>query len=207
MTDNSFIKLDMGQGNEIIDGPHNDFVFYEYANGPGILLDHVAIAVAADDGTGNPGPFKTVFVWGDDDPSNNGSLLPGFKRERSEEPIAATKLINGTGIAIDIGHGDGRAYRFIRLTTYPETAAPGRDKGVEVDAVERIFAPQPPPDAERPGATPSPIPTTGGEASTTPTALPVGDVVPVPTATPTGSAMPSPAAGDAAPSPTATALP
>lgn len=182
MQKDAALILDMGAGNELSDGEGGDLIFYEYGNGPGILLDRVAIAVAADDGMGNPGPFITVFVWGDGDRTNNGSLPPGFAEEREEEPIAANLLINGTGIGIDIGHNDGRLYRFVRLTTYPETWAPGRHKAVEVDAIERAriampqyggdYLPVPatttPTAATEPTASPSATPTRTTEVSPTP---------------------------------------
>ena len=175
MQASSVLVLDMGVGAEISDGEGGDFYFYEYKNGPGILLDQMAIAVAPDDGTGRPGPFTTVFVWGDGDPTNNGSLPSIFTEERVEERIAATLLHNGTGIGVDIGRGDGVAYRFVRLTTYPEDAAPGRGKGVEVDAVERSSFRMP---SFEPTSTPVPP-----AAETLLTAKPLGSPSPTPTST------------------------
>jgi hypothetical protein len=196
---NSELVLDMGFGNDIVDAEGGDFYFYEFPNGPGIYLDQTEIAVAPDDGSGQPGSFTVVFVWGDDDQSNNGTVLPKYLPELPNRPIQASDLYNGTGIGIDIGRGDGVRYRFIRFRTYPPSATPSENEVVQVDAVERVsfnmtptptLSPMPTPSlTSEPTYTPTPTDTT------TPTATPTSTMEPQPTetSTPTDTPVPSPA--------------
>jgi hypothetical protein len=135
---NSELILDMGEGNEIIDAEGTDLYYFEYPNGPGIYLDFTEVAVAVDNGHGQPGNFTVIFVWGDENSTNNGTVPPKYLPEISERPIVAADLYNGTGIGIDIGQNDGTHYRFVRARTYPTDAAPGEGLGAEVDAIERI---------------------------------------------------------------------
>jgi len=134
---NSEVILDMGVGSEIVDAEGSDFYFYESPEGPGIYLDHTEVAVAPDDGGGQPGNFTVVFVWGDDNPSNNGTISPKYLPEVPNRPILASDLHKGTGVSIDIGRGDGAHYRFIRVGTYPSSAVPNAGERAQVDAIER----------------------------------------------------------------------
>jgi hypothetical protein len=135
---NSELVLDMNAGNEIVDDTGIDFYFYEWPNGPGIYLDRTEIAVASDGGSGQPEDFVIVFVWGDGDSSNNGTVLPKYLPEIPNRWIPASDLRNGSGIGIDIEQDDGRRYRFVRIRTYPPSATPHSDKRAQVDAIERV---------------------------------------------------------------------
>ncbi len=146
----SFLILDMGPGNEIIDQQGIDFYYYERYYEPGILLDRVEVAVAQDDGSGTPAPFAVVFIWGDDNPENNGILPLAYVPEDPNKPINSSDLHDITGIGINIGNDDGVAYRFVRFQTYPIIAVPADDELVEVDAVEGIHP--------LPSSTPTPTP-------------------------------------------------
>jgi HEAT repeat protein len=109
----SVLILDMGQDNLIIAGPGTDLYYYERPNGPGIYLDAVQVSVAQDNGSGDPDSFTTVFVWGDDDPTNNGTIPPEYLENGEEtpnEPIESEDLYNGHGIGINIGGSDGTSY-------------------------------------------------------------------------------------------------
>jgi hypothetical protein len=134
---NSELVLDMGARNEIVDQNGSDFYFYEFPNEPGIHLDHIEIAVAPDDGSGQPGDYTIVFVWGDDNPSNNGTILPKYLPEIPNRRILASDLYMGTGIGIDIGRNDGLLYRFIRIRTYPASTVPSDGERAQVDAIQR----------------------------------------------------------------------
>ncbi len=141
---NSVLTLDMGQDTPIVTGPGVDFYYYERPYDPGIWLDAMQISVAQDDGSGSPDPnsFEVVFVWGDDDPTNNGSIPPGYFEDGEEEPnipIESAALYNETAIGIDIGGDERTAYRYVRIQTYPPDA-PASDPELltEVDAVERV---------------------------------------------------------------------
>ncbi len=149
----SFLILDMGAGNEIIDGPGIDFYYYERPNGPGILLDWVEVAVAQEDESEIAESFVLVFIWGDENPENNGVIPPDYLPEEPNRPINSSDLQNGTGIGIDIGNDDETAYRFVRFKTHPNDATPETDELVEVDAVERVYPSHPP------TSTPTPFPT------------------------------------------------
>ncbi|NTV62080.1 MAG: hypothetical protein HGA65_00895 [Oscillochloris sp.] len=131
----SELILDMGSNNPIIDGEGGDLYVYERPSGEGILLDLMTISVAPDNGAGQPGEFTTIFVWGDDDPSNNGTIPPWYE-ENAEERITGIDLHDQTGIGLDIGKGDGLSYRFIRIQSYPAAHTPGRGLGAEIDAIE-----------------------------------------------------------------------
>ena len=135
--------LDMGVDNQIVDEFGIDFYYYERSFGsgifgPGILIDKVVVAVAQDDGLGNPGPFSVLFVWGDDNPNNNGTIPASYLPEIPNRLIHRTDLHNGTGIGIDIGNDDRQAYRFIRFQTFPTFSLPTINERAEVDAVESV---------------------------------------------------------------------
>jgi hypothetical protein len=215
---NSELVLDMGVRSEIVDDEGGDFYFYEFPNGPGIYLDHTEVAVAPDDGSGQPGNFTVVFVWGDDDPSNNGAILPKYLPEIPNRAIWASDLHKGTGIGIDIGPDDGTYYRFIRIRTYPPSATPSSGKRAQVDAIERasfdmittltpILTPTltPSPTVE-PIYTPTPTstatPTSTTEPHPTETSTPTDTPIP-----PTATVMPVPPTETPAPEFTPTATP
>jgi hypothetical protein len=171
---NSELVLDMGVGSEIVDDEGGDFYFYECPNGPGIYLDHTEVAVAPDDGSGQPGDFTVVFVWGDDNPSNNGTILPKYMPEVPNQAILASDLHKSTGIGIDIGRNDGARCRFVRFRTYPPSARPDENEFVQVDAVERASFDMLP--------TPTPEPTE--EPTEEPTLIPIETATPTPSPTP-----------------------
>ena len=193
---NSELVLDMGVGSEIVDDEGGDFYFYEWPNGPGIYLDNTEVAVAPDDGSGQPGNFTVVFVWGDDDPSNNGTVLHKYLPEVPNRPIQASDLHKGTGIGVDIGRNDGARYRFVRFRTYPPSATPGEKEFVQVDAVERASFDMTP----TPTLTPMPTPSLTSEPTytptptdtATPTATPTSTMEPQPTEVPTPTPIPTP---------------
>jgi hypothetical protein len=209
---NSELVLDMGVGNDIVDAEGGDFYFYEFPNGPGIYLDHTEIAVAPADGSGQPSSFTVVFVWGDSDPSNNGTVLPKYLPEVLNRAILALDLHRDTGIGIDIGRNDGVRYRFIRFRTYPLSATPSENEVVQVDAVERVsfnitptptLSPMPTPSLTiEPTYTPTPTDTA------TPTATPTSTMEPQPTETSTPTDTPIPPTATVTPvQPTATPVP
>ncbi len=169
----SFIVLDMGSENEIIDQQGIDFYYYERYYDPGILLDRVEVAVAQDNGSGKPTPFIVVFIWGDEDPENNDGISLAYIPEDPNKPIDSSDLHNTTGIGIDIGNDDGAAYRFIRFQTHPTDAVPVDDELVEVDAVEKNCPPTP-------TLTPTPIDTPSPTHTPTPseTSTPIVTTVP-----------------------------
>lgn len=181
---NSFLILDMGSGREIIDGPGIDFYYYERQYTPGILLDRVEVAVAQDNETEDLS-FLVVFIWGDENPENNGTIPFVYNPEEPNKPINSSDLYYETGIGINIGNDDGAAYRFVRFQTHPIFAIPPEGQVVEVDAVEKIHHPQPQPTSTptpTPTETPSPtqtvsetpedFPTSTGVLSETPTEMP-----------------------------------
>lgn len=196
----SFLILDMGAKNEITDQQGIDFYYYEREYEPGILLDQVEVAVAQDDGSGNPLSFIVVFVWGDENPDNNGVLPSEYLPEEANDPIDSSDLFNTTGIGINIGNDDGAIYRFVRFRTYPIEAQPASDELVEVDAIEVIappikITPFPSPFlTERPSPTPTLIissetpfdtPTFPNTLTETSTITPIGATTPPNTATAT----------------------
>lgn len=133
--------LDMGLGNELLDLDGPDLIFYEWLDGPGIRLDLTEVAVSA---TGEPDSYRTVFIWGDSDSTNNGSVPAGYARtgEIPERVIMRADLTKNGGIAIDIGSGDGASYRFVRLRAHLPAAGVNlpQNPRVEVDAVESVHA-------------------------------------------------------------------
>lgn len=106
----SELILDMGVDNQIADEPGLDFYYYERPYESGIHIDQVEVAVAQDNGAGNPGQFTVVFIWGDGNPDNNGRIPPGYLPEEPDKPINGSDLHNDTGIGIDIGDNDGSVY-------------------------------------------------------------------------------------------------
>jgi transcriptional regulator with XRE-family HTH domain len=213
---NSELVLDMGVGNEIVDDEGGDLYFYEWPNGPGIYLDNTEVAVAPDDGNGQPGNFTVVFVWGDDDRSNNGTILPKYLPEIPNRAILASDLYKGTGIGIDIRRNDEARYRFVRFRTYPPSARPDENEFVQVDAVERAsFDMLPTPTAEpteepTEGPTEEPMAEPTGEPTVEPTVAPTEDPTEEPTEEPTAEPTeePTPIPTEmAAPTPEPTLLP
>jgi hypothetical protein len=170
---NSALVLDMGEGNEIIDQAGTDFYYYERAEHPGILLDEVEVAVARDAEAVNGGAFTTVFAWGDTNSDNNGTIPPEYLPEGPNRPIRASDLYQGTGIGINIGNDDGQAYRFVRFQTCPSSAAPGKGKWVEIDALQSA--------SSSPPITPSPTPSPTTPSPTTPPPTTPPPTTPVPT--------------------------
>jgi hypothetical protein len=128
--------LDMGDSRQIVDHAGIDYYFYEFAEKTGILLDPTELAVAPDNGTGQPGQFVDVFIWGDNDQSNNGTIPPEYRPEIPRRSIETSDLHNGSGIGIDIGLGDGQRFRFIRIRTHPPSAVRPPGKRTQVDAIE-----------------------------------------------------------------------
>ncbi len=135
----------MGADSQLVDAEGYDLRFYEAPWNGGVDLDMIAISVAPDDGTGNPGAYTTIFVWGDTEITNNGSILPiytqdsqGNYREHSGQHMPASTLSNGSGISIDIGKNDGASYRFVKITAYPADTSHSPEQRAQVDAVERI---------------------------------------------------------------------
>ncbi|MBI3150505.1 MAG: hypothetical protein HYZ21_00080 [Chloroflexi bacterium] len=177
----SFLILDMGEGNEIIDNPGVDFYYYERPFNPGIQLDHVEVSVAQDDGLGNPASFIVVFIWGDDILENNGAIPPEYNPEEPNKPINASDLYNQTGIGINIGNEDGAVYRFVRFQTHPTSAMPAENELAEVDAVEGIHPPPPP------TLTPTPVETPLLTSTPTPSETPFE----IPTSTNTSTEPPT----------------
>jgi hypothetical protein len=92
-------------GTGVRDGAGYDFVFYEWANPPGILLDWVIVEISQD-GAG----WCRVFDWGDGLPDNNTNVAAYTAGgETDNEPIASSDLWPkpdysppNTGVAIDI---------------------------------------------------------------------------------------------------------
>jgi hypothetical protein len=147
----SELILDMGEQSPIVTGAGVDFYFYERPYSPGIQLDSVIISVAQDDGSGNPSSFIPVFVWGDNEPSNNGAIPSEYFPENVEIPnlpIPSRALYNKTGVGINIDAIDGLTYRFVRFQTYPSNEPAPRDELLtEVDAIEMVLCPPPSPSA------------------------------------------------------------
>jgi hypothetical protein len=133
----SELVLDMSSDNPIVDDSGYDFFFYESKTKDGIELDPISIAVAVDDGSGHPGIFKQVFVWGDQIHSNNGNIpdthwLNGI--EMPNEKIPSSDLYQNAAIAIDIGVNDSQAYRFVQILSY--SGDDDSEKYAQVDAIE-----------------------------------------------------------------------
>lgn len=185
----SFLILDMGAGNEIIDQLGIDFYYYERLFTPGILLDQVEVAVAQDNGSGQPSSFVVVFVWGDENPNNNGNLPSEYLPEEPNKPINSSDLFRTTGIGINIGFDDGAPYRFIRFQTHPTGAEPEDEELVEVDAVEIIVPPLPLTITPFPIITPTPTLTPIPIATDTPVVISTSTETP--TETPVGATLPS----------------
>ena len=98
----------------------------------------VVVSVAPDDGTGQPGEFTIVFVWGDENMHNNGTVSQKYLPEIPNRRIWASDLYNETGIGIDIEQNNGAAYRFVRIRTYPPSLPPKEDEFAQVNAIERV---------------------------------------------------------------------
>jgi len=138
---NSILIVDM-ETNVIADRPGIDFLFYENLLLPnrGLLIDPVIIAVGTEADINNPENFIPVFVWGDDDPSNNGGLPAKYFPERAETLIRQEDLYNLTAIGIDIGQDDLTEYRYVSVKPFPVSRNEPLpvDFGAEVDAIGSI---------------------------------------------------------------------
>jgi hypothetical protein len=191
---NSALILDMGKSNEIYTGPGVDFYFYERrAEFDGIYLDWVEVSVAQATQSGVPGEFYTVFVWGDQDPSNNGNIPAHYALESRNAIIRGLRL--GTGIGIDIGGEPHIPYRYVRFRPYPPESIPAEADRAQVDAVELVYTREytkPPQPTFTPSVTPD-IPTVGSTEtsviSTTPTSE--ATLPPTHTVAPSESVVPS----------------
>lgn len=188
LTKESVLFLDMGPGNEIVDREGIDFYYHEFRNEAVVYMDRTILAVIQDDGTGQPGSPVPVFIWGDDDPANNGTIPSKYLPEKQDRVIDQSDLYHNSGIGIDIGRDDGARYRFVMIDTYPVDDVRESNRASEVDAIE--IAPD--------GTPLLPTPTTE------PTRTPIATKEPTPTAT----EAPSPTATlTATPVPSATSLP
>lgn len=183
----SVLILDMGRGNELVNGPGVDLYYYERPNGPGIFLDWVEVSIAQEGEEGEPGDFTPIFVWGDENPNNNGEI-PSAIPEHPNQPINSEFLHNDWGIGIDIGDsisGDEVIlYRFIRFRTWPSEAIPDFEERAQVDAVERVYEPPPRPTSTSVPPTDTPIPPTDTPIPPTDTPVPPTDTPVPPTDTP-----------------------
>jgi competence ComEA-like helix-hairpin-helix protein len=208
----SALVLDMQRGNEIVDGPGVDLYYYERQDGPGIYLNNVEVAVAAENNQGGHGTFEPIFIWGDGDPNNNGEIPPEIP-EGPDQPITSTYLQNGWGIPIDLAKvitaSETTLYRFVRFRTWPPDVAHDKtDDCAEVDAVERVHPP-PTPTATlthtlTPTATATHTPTPTATATHTPTPTITLTHTPTPTVTATHTPTPTVTATHT-PTPTVTA--
>jgi hypothetical protein len=191
VTPNSALVLDMGSDTPIIDGPGVDAYYYERKldDKDGIYLDHVIVSVASDNGSGQPGDYIPILIWGDNDTSNNGPSLEGYTDEEGEFFVEDPQLHNGSGIKLDIGEDNYIQYRFIRFQTLPVEASPRPERRVQVDAVERVAHAVPTPTAT---TTPTATATATATATETPTNTPTDAPAATATATP-GAIAPNPA--------------
>ena len=141
---NSYMVLDMGENSPIFDGAGADFYLYERPYGPGIHLDAMQLSVSPVFGATDRdfSTFTTVFVWGDNFYSNNGSIPEKYfpdEIENLDYPVAKEDLYNQTGIGIDIGNDDNTAYRYVLIQTYPpEKQINDPNFLVEIDAIQRV---------------------------------------------------------------------
>ncbi|MBC7228270.1 MAG: hypothetical protein H5T61_13745, partial [Thermoflexales bacterium] len=130
------VTLDFGDGTGIIDGPGPDLVFYEWPNGPGILLDFIIIEISPDGSQ-----WYTVFAWDGTPGGVMGTNIDSYATDENGEhdnesiPSSALYPYPGTGITIDIGIWcpAGYSYRYVRLTN----PAGGGDPA-QVDAIQRL---------------------------------------------------------------------
>lgn len=152
----SLLILDMGADYQIVDGPGIDFYYHEWLNTDSnpvtVYMDWVEVAVAPEPVEGVDGPFDadyvTVLIWGDDDPTNNGTLA-GYENEAANQFIHPDDLIHESGIGIDIGADDGTLYRYIRIQSHPPAIKPGQGDRAQLDAIEAV-------NVGRPEASPPP---------------------------------------------------
>jgi hypothetical protein len=190
----SEIIVDMGAsvtGGGLVDQPGGDLYFYEHPTAEGIDLDPIEIAVAQDDGTARPGSFKVIFVWGDEDPANNGTVPASYLPEDANRTIRAADLHRGWGIGVDIGENNGRSYRFVRVRAYPNPFVSDSEQRPQFDAVERASFTMPTFATSAP-ATPSITPSTIAQPSSTVTAISSTTPTPTASATPTPSTTATP---------------
>ena len=129
-------------GSGIRDGPGYDFVFFEWPNGPGILLDWVLVEIS-DDGVN----WYQVLNWSDNITDTNTNVASynynGDAGEQDNEPVNSADLWPGgllfnTGVAIDIDTPtwdppQGSQYRYIRFS-----CPSGGSDAAQVDAIERL---------------------------------------------------------------------
>ena len=213
--ESAFLIVDMGPESPIITGTGWDLLLYEWPNPKAnndILLDWVVVEVAPDSGNGQPAEYVTVFVWGDDNVENNGSLrdYQEYNNEDPEHRIKRKDLIDDRAIGIDIGGDDGLEYRFVRVSSYqgdPQALAEIDDPEPEIDAIARVFGATTPitPTPTEDAAVTS-VPTTT-EEPTTAYPVPIGTPTEAPVATtaapvPTAASTEAPVATTADPVPT-----
>lgn len=110
-----------------------DFVYYEFPDVSGILMDWVIIEV------GDGSTWYTVFYWGNDiadaNSNMNFNLLPNpvDPPEQDQRDVPFSALYNATGIAIDIDSiVPPGTYFYIRFTA----PAGDADNQMEIDAIE-----------------------------------------------------------------------
>jgi hypothetical protein len=108
-----------------------DFVYYEMAASPGILMDFVTLEISTDGST-----WITVFNWGNGVADTNSNLdisgsLGGT--ESDNRPINAGSLIGGTGVGVDIySLGLTGSYSYLRISS----PGGGDGDGCDIDAIE-----------------------------------------------------------------------
>lgn len=137
----SVLIVDM-EANVIIDRPGIDFLFYENLLPPqrNLLIDPVIIAVGTEEDFENPENFVPVFVWGDNDPTNNGGLPVKYFPEEPETLIEQEDLYNLTAIGIDINVNDRKEYRYVSVRSFPmsENKPLPANPSAEIDAIGSI---------------------------------------------------------------------
>ncbi|MFH1414873.1 MAG: hypothetical protein ABIH89_02150 [Elusimicrobiota bacterium] len=154
----SVLLLDMG---EFKDGEGYDIIYYELwgddkgkDSNPGILLDNVRIDITYSIPENNPenADWKTVFIWGDDNDNNNGTigtrylihgeitntsiLCPDLYAGADLDGNGSVDISDGSGILIDIGSNNGNIWRYVMIRRFPQGKTVD-DKGdmSEIDAI------------------------------------------------------------------------
>jgi hypothetical protein len=141
INEGGYLTITFPAGEGIKDGPGADFVYFEWPNGPGILMDWVIVEISDDAAT-----WHTVLNWGDNITDTNTNLADFTAGgEQDNELIPSTDLYWGgppltvnTGITIDIhtptfDPTPGTEYRFIRFS-----CPSGGGDPAQVDAVLRL---------------------------------------------------------------------
>lgn len=154
LLDGSYIVMDLSSNPIIVNGPSDknyDFVYYEQAAGPGILMDRVILSIS----TALAGTYYQVLNWGDGTPdtnSNIGNVVTSTPyQELDNQPIDASKLYGATplqtGVLVDVdnaaSHPPVGSYSFLAIQappppTPPSTPDPGNDGSVGIDSVQVI---------------------------------------------------------------------